>query len=76
MTEIRKRTYKTKEEKIAGYKRQVENYKNKIADLEKKIADLEKPNITLRDVTKAIKNKGIAPEQVIKMLETMDIQQE
>lgn len=68
-----KRTYirKTKEEKIAALNAQIAAYENKISDCRKKIADLEKPTITMRDVTKAIKDKGFTAEQVLKALNDM-----
>lgn len=72
MSEKRTYTRKTKEEKIAALNKQIAAYEKKIADCKQKIADLEKPTITMRDVTKAIKDKGFTAEQVLKALEEME----
>ena len=71
--EAKKRNRRTKDElkadRIQRYNEEIAKYKEKIAELEQKIKDEEIPPVTFKDVTAKIKEMGISPDEVIKLLE-------
>lgn len=70
-----KRKHRTRQEiiesKIATNEERIRTYKMKIAELERANEELRKPQITMGDVIKAIKEKNLTLDEVMRSISEM-----
>ena len=75
MEETKKRVRRSKEQvisdKINRLQDEIRILEDKIADKKKQIEELQTPSVTLKDVTAKIKELGIAPDDVMKVIDKM-----
>lgn len=68
---IRRSKEEVKEAKIAKLQEEIAKYEDKIAECKKKIEELNAPSTNLRDVTAKIKELGLSPDDVMKVIEKL-----